>query len=259
MVQSGLVSVTCKTLSIPQLLEAMGDLGLSMVEWSEKWHIEAGAIAQATEAARLSRQHNITVVGYGSYVKLASGCNALPSLRTASALGAPVVRIWGGERPSCELDEEDLASLAQEARAICDEGRKLGLTIALEWHKNSVTDTNESALSFLKRVGRENLRTLWQPTQALDPTERATGLKQVISQLGYLHVYHWDERGRRPLSEGREPWSGYLRSLDPRRVTPALLEFVQHDSMSQLAEDAKTLNGWIAEMNKESMNGKSVQ
>lgn len=259
MVQSGLVSVTCKTLSIPQILEAMGDLGLSMVEWSERWHIEAGAVAQAAEAARLSRDHGITVVGYGSYIKLGSGCDALPSLCSASALGAPVIRIWGGEQPSSELDEDAIAELAAEARTICDEAHHLGLKVALEWHKNSITDTNESALSFLKRVGRPNFRTLWQPTQALDLHERAEGLKQVMGQLEYLHVYHWDSRGRRPLVEGRHPWGGYLRSLDRRRVTPALLEFVQHDSMSQLAEDAKTLNDWITEISKESMNGKSVQ
>lgn len=252
MIVSGLVSVTCKTLTTGQVVEAMGDLHLSFVEWSEGWHLEAGAVDQAQAIRLLCEEHKIAIVGYGSYFKLGSGVDPMPSLRSAQALGSPSMRIWAGAKPSSEIDAYERKILVDELAYLCELAKPMGLQIALEWHKNTLTDTNESALDLLTQVDKQNLATLWQPTQALNEAQRLDGLVRIHPYLAYLHVYHWDRRGRRPLKEGEEQWAQYLKAtMDKGRKTAALLEFVQHDDLQQLSEDAQTLNEWIAELKKE--------
>ena len=91
------------------------------------------------------------------------------------------------------------------------------------------------------------MRTLWQPTQELSFEERAEGLEMIAPYLSYLHVYYWDETGRRPFSEGLEHWRRYFSILDPKTVYPALLEFVKENTEEQFLMDVKALKELIEE------------
>ena len=63
--------------------------------------------------------------------------------------------------------------------------------------------------------------------------------------LSYLHVYYWDETGRRPLREGISHWRDYFSLLDKEKKYYALLEFVKGDSIEQFLEDAEVLRELI--------------
>lgn len=241
MLVPGIVSATFKTESVDYVIASAVENGLCAVEWSENHHIRKGDLAFARETAEKTASAGLETAGYGSYYRLGEKMEIRESLDTAAALGARSMRIWAGGRPSSSLTEEEREALIEELGGAVGTASGYGITLNLEWHKNTLTDTNESGLDVLERVRSPYLGTLWQPTQALSFAERKKGLEMIKDYLSYLHVYYWDESGRRPLSEGVNHWREYFSLLDENKKYYALLEFVRNDSREQFDEDAAVL------------------
>lgn len=244
MIVPGLVSATFKEESPAYVLAALQKADLHAVEWSEKWHIPAGDTALARDLRDRTLAQGADIAAYGSYYRLGENSDLakdfLPSLRNAAALGAPLIRIWGGGKASAELDADTRRKLAAEAKTVSDMAADSGIKIALEWHKNTVTDTNESAMAFLDEAAADNLYCLWQPTVALNMDERCAGLDMLEARgrLLNLHVYYWLEGKRRPFAEGLDEWRCYLQHVDREEKRYGLLEFVLNNTEEQFLADA---------------------
>lgn len=246
MVIPGLVSVTFKDLNAEKVIDIAIRNGLQAIEWSENWHVNEGDCTKARYLADLCAEKGITIAALGSYYRLGSGSDFSTRLAVAQELKTSVIKIWAGEKPSSEVGKKEFIQLVQEARALALLAESMGITIALEWHRNTLTDTNESAIAFLDVVDRSNFKTLWQPTPALSNDERELGLESLGSRLVNLHVYHWDASGRRPLKEGAYEWGRYISLVDTTEDHYALLEFVKDNSEQQFEEDAAVLLGLLA-------------
>lgn len=244
MIIPGIVSATFKAETPSFVLRAMQTAGLTAVEWSENWHVPAGDTQAAAELRERTLAQGAQIAAYGSYYRLGQNQNPeadfLPSLQTAEAMQAPVIRIWGGNLPSAQLPAAQRTALAREAGLISRMAAQSGIRVALEWHKNTVTDTNESALAFLEEAQTDNLYCLWQPTVALDMEQRCDGIRMLEQRqrLLNLHVYYWCEGKRRPFAEGLGEWQRYLAQLDPHKTRFGLLEFVLGDTLEQFLADA---------------------
>lgn len=244
MIIPGIVSATFKNQTPEYVLSAMKAAELSAVEWSENWHVPAGDTGAAADLEKRTLAQGAQVAAYGSYYRLGRNQDPeavfLPSLQCAAAMHAPLIRIWGGELPSHSLDGDQRTAMAREAARISRMAAEYGVRVALEWHKNTVTDTNESALAFLEEAGADNLYCLWQPTVALDMDQRCEGIRllEEKDRLLNLHVYYWLEGKRRPFAEGLGEWARYLACLDPGKTRFGLLEFVQGDTLEQFLADA---------------------
>lgn len=244
MIIPGLVSATFKTESPDFVLAALKKADLHAVEWSENWHIPAGDAALARDLRERTLAQGAEIAAYGSYYRLGQNSDPaidfLPTLQSAAALGAPLIRIWGGGTASSELDADTRKELATEAKTVSDMAASEGIKVALEWHKNTVTDTNESGLSFLDEAAADNLYCLWQPTVALNMDERCAGLDMLEARgrLLNLHVYYWLEGKRRPFAEGLDEWRRYLQHVNRNEKRYGLLEFVLDNTEEQFLEDA---------------------
>lgn len=245
MLVPGIVSATFKTQSVDYVIASALESGLRAVEWSENHHIKKGNLSFARETADKTVSAGLEIAGYGSYYRLGERMEIRESLDTASALGCKSMRIWAGSRPSSSLTREEREAFLEELAEAVLTASGYGISLNLEWHKNTLTDTNESGLDVLERIRSPYLGTLWQPTQALSFEERKKGLEMIRPYLSYLHVYYWDESGRRPLSEGVNHWREYFSLLDGNKKYYALLEFVLGDSREQLKEDAEVLKRLI--------------
>lgn len=250
MIIPGLVSVTCKRSRAEDVIHLAKSMGLTAMEWSENWHVRPDDLQRVREIGELTRSAGLAVAGYGSYFRLGTDMDPLPSIRAAAQLQAPLIRIWGGDKPSSEIGNEAYSLMVDEAVTVADLALEHQMDVALEWHKNTITDTNETASKFLKDVGRANFKTLWQPHQNQSVHQRLQGLYDVKHCVAHLHVYHWDQTGRRPLAEGSEDWLQYLSCFSTSQSLFALLEFVKDDSDEQLAADARTLVAWTEKMNR---------
>ena len=221
--------------------------GLKAIEWSEHHHIRPGDAKEAMRIASIMEDCNLEVASYGSYFRLSSGMDIIPSLDTAEALGARTVRIWGGSKPSRKMTDRERLLMADEALRAADAASGYGMTLALEWHRDTVTDTNESAIGFLNMVGHPNLKSFWQPTPGLSMKERIEGLNLLGERLVNIHTYYWQGEDRLPLKDGEKYWKEYLEHI--RGDHYMLLEFVKDDSVSQFMEDSATLKEWTSSMN----------
>ena len=237
----GIVSVTFKTLDFCSIISLASESKLKAVEWSEGWHVECGNEKVADDVGRRTRDAGLTVAAFGSYYKLGRKMDFLKRIRTAMALGTDTLRIWAGDRPSCEIDAYERRDLVKEARMISDIAADHGIFIACEWHRNTLTDTNESGLGFLKEVDRKNFRTLWQPSPEMRIEKRKEGLEMLGEKLVNFHVYYWNQLERLPLRDGQDEWISYFSIPDPLIKRYALLEFVQNDNIKQFHEDARCL------------------
>ncbi len=244
----GIVSVTFRHLPADEVIRLAASNGLCAVEWSENAHVlpddprMAAALRLKTEAA------NLKIAAYGSYFRLCANPDAgtvfRQSLRSAAALGAPLIRVWAGAKPSAEADDAFRRAAAKEAAAIAAMAQSEGIRVAFEWHKDTLTDTNESALRLLADADHPNLYCLWQPTVALTPAQRVEGIRLLGDRLLNMHVYSWPDGERGPLNSAE--WAYYLDAAsDIGGEHMALLEFVRDDAPKQLARDAATLRGLL--------------
>lgn len=249
MIKIGMVSATFRNKPAEDILRLCRDAELEAVEWSEHAHVEPDDVEGAAALYELTKSAGIEVAAYGSYFRLGQQENPETAIRasliSAAALQAPVIRIWAGIKPSETVSTYERTELAAEAALICRIAEEYQIKVALEWHKNTLTDTNDSAMRFLLETGHKNLYCLWQPTVALSMEERIDGLERLGDRLLNLHMYYWREGVRRPLSEGGEEWGHYLAHVDPHADRYGLLEFVMGDTEEQFLEDAKMLRKLI--------------
>ena len=82
------------------MLAALKKADLHAVEWSENWHIPAGDAALARDLRERTLAQGAEIAAYGSYYRLGQNSDPakdffLPTLQSAAALGAPLIRIWG--------------------------------------------------------------------------------------------------------------------------------------------------------------------
>jgi sugar phosphate isomerase/epimerase len=243
----GLVSITFRRLSPTEVIDLVRQAGLAAIEWGGDIHVPHGDEPRAREVGAATRAAGLTVAAYGSYYRAGHSEQDGPPfsdvLRTALALGAPVIRVWAGTRSSTEADPSYQDWVAREIHRISTLAGDAGLRIALEFHADTLNDTTASSLALLQAADHPALRSLWQPSHGLKPLDRLASLRALGPRLEHLHVFHRDSENRRlPLAQGASEWAIYLAAA--ARLRPqaaALIEFVAGDRPEQFLEDAAVL------------------
>jgi sugar phosphate isomerase/epimerase len=251
----GLCSVTFRAHPFGEVLALAHEARVEGIEWGADAHAPPGDLARARTIATMSRELGIAVASYGSYLEAgAADRDAFPRvLETALALGAQNIRVWAGRRgvPSASVDAAERARCADHLRAYADAAAADNLTVSLEFHRETLTDTADSTLELLERAGRPNLFSYWQPRPGIDDESAVAELDALRERLSHLHVFHWNERGQRFALATSAPFWTPLLGRVAGWVTPrfrhrwAMLEFVRNDDPAAFAGDARTLRAWI--------------
>lgn len=248
----GLCSVTFRALPAEEVLRLAAENGLGAIEWGGDVHVPAGDIAAADRVARRSAEAGVACASYGSYLQagdLSPGA-IVATLDTAEALGAGNVRVWCRYGPGPGAGEADRAAVADDLRRIADDAAPRRLTVSVEFHPGTLTETADSTRRLLAAVGADNLFTYWQPAPGADPDHLRRELAGVIGDLSHLHVFGWDaDSTRRPLAEAESWWPPLLADARAGGRWPddrvAFLEFVREDDAAQLATDAACVRRWL--------------
>jgi sugar phosphate isomerase/epimerase len=250
--KTGICSITFRQLSISKIVKLVKEAGLDAIEWGGDIHVPHGDLNAAREAKRITENAGLTTSSYGSYFKvLDENGNAEefgPVLETAIELGTDTIRIWAGNKGSDTADATYRKKLAAQCRLIAQQAAEKNVRLAFEFHRNTMTDTNESAIQFLKEACHSNLYIYWQPMYWGPKMDyRLQGLNDLSKQILNLHVFHWSydsekqQQERRPLAEGVDDWQQYLAVELPAGDHFALMEFVRDNDPDQFITDAKTL------------------
>jgi len=236
---TGLTSITFRQLSWLEVICVANDCNLDGIEWGGDIHAPPGNAELAREIARATREAKLEVLSYGSYYRLGAGEDFEPVLVAAKALGAKIIRVWAGTKSSSEYSAEERDLATKDAQRIVNLAAAHGITIALEYHRDSLTDTSESAVELLKAA--ENLKTYWQPNPELSCEKNCAELKAVLPWLTYIHVFHWGADGTRmELEDGNAQWQAYMK-IAKEYASTAILEFVRGNDPVQCAQDANEL------------------
>lgn len=246
-IRTGLVSITFRRRTIEQIVALVAQAGQQAIEWGGDIHVPHGDLAAARRAANACGDAGILTPSYGSYFKLgaseAAGVPFRSVVDTAAELSVETVRIWAGTAGSAETDAAARGALAEEAYACAEYAAEAGMTVSLEYHGGTLTDTAESAQAFLAAVNHPALRSYWQPRAGASQASNLNELDGVLAYLTNLHVFHWPKQGTRlPLADGGSQWRSYLeKAAGVPGERYAMLEFVRDDDTEQYLADARTL------------------
>src|SRR4051812_33893599 len=105
---AGLVSVTFRQLSPPQIVDLAHKAQLQTIEWGADIHVPAGDLVRAREVRGMTVDAGLSITSYGSYFRAGEDDPAdfSPVLESAQALGALSIRIWAGRRGSANAVAE---------------------------------------------------------------------------------------------------------------------------------------------------------
>lgn len=255
MIYPGLASITFRKLSPAQIIDLVAQAGLIGIEWGGDIHVPHGDFAGAREVRKLTEKAGLRIAAYGSYYFV--GHEELGPfetvLETAKELGAKVIRVWAGKQGSADADEAYRQHVVNESYRIADVAAAANVSVACEWHGNTLTDATTSAISLLEAINHENFHTYWQMSQGMSHICCLKELETVKPWLVGLHVFYWhwhrETLKRLPLADGEAVWKQYLAKAKDVGEMFALMEFVADDSPEAFIRDAETLKYWLSEIN----------
>ncbi|WP_269523337.1 sugar phosphate isomerase/epimerase family protein [Coraliomargarita parva] len=254
MLQTGLTSITFRQLSVDEIIELAAKAELNGIEWGSDVHVPQGELELAAEVRAKTEAAGLTVCSYGSYYRCTEASGEMTDfLETAQALGAPAIRVWAGDKGSEDADQAYRDEVAERLRRMVHAAKELDITIALEYHGGTLTDTQASAHQLLKEVGLPELKLYWQPRTCGTFEGDIPELKAALPHMSHVHCFHWGANGwqdRHALADGIAPWTEYLKLIRQAEGDRYIIfEFVKDDQPEQLLEDAKVLKQLISESN----------
>lgn len=240
----GLCSVTLRALPADLVIELAADAGLQAIEWGGDVHVPAGDVATADAVRRRTEEAGLSVCSYGSYFGRAGKTDDFAAvLDAACALGAPRIRIWAGSLGSVDASAEQRAQFVVAVQAAADRARQVGVQLAFEFHRKTLTDSVESTLRLLAEVDRENVATYWQPPIDLPDDDAVAGLRRVLDDVVTVHAFSWWPGQHRLQLDSRSAlWRAVAATLSARpHPVPVLLEFVPDDAPEVIGPEAAAL------------------
>ena len=253
MLYPGLVSITYRQLTPEQIIVLCRDNNLSAIEWGGDIHVPHGDLETAVKVAEMTRTAGLSMPAYGTYYKAGSyGDNYRTEfdkiLRTACVLGTPALRLWAGSKNSEDITKDERDILIRELRDCADMAAEHGKIITFERHNGTLTNRAASALAMIEEIGRENVRTHWQPSQFLTHEENCAGLSLLLPYIDCVHVFAWEGKNsqRFTLAEHRDRWTDYLSILKSAgQDIYLLMEFTPNNDPAELKTEAETLLSWL--------------
>lgn len=251
MLKTGLVSITFRKLSPEDIVREVSGAGLHGIEWGGDVHVPHGEGPTAKRVRRLTAEAGLEVACYGSYYRLgvseAKGLSFEQVLDSAVELGAPSIRVWAGASGSAETDATQRTAVLDDLERVAQLAHAYGITIALEFHANTLTDTPESAVALLRQIKAPNVRSLWQTSNFKPFAYSRNALQMLLPWLDNIHVFNWhpETRERLALADAMPVWTDFLKLATTADEGGGdrfcLLEFVREDSVEQFRDDAHAL------------------
>lgn len=253
MLTPGLVSITFRKLTVPEVIHLVRRAGLKSIEWGGDIHVPHGRLEAARDARKRTEDAGLNIAAYGSYYRVGTSEKEQAPfediLQTAVELKAPTIRAWAGSAGSAETNPTLRRNIVRQTQKIAALAAEANISISYEFHRNTLTDTNEGAVQLLREIDHPNVFSLWQPPVGESQKYGMDGLRALLPRLTNVHAFSWSAKGtdRLPLAAGQNRWKAYLDIIrSSNRDHHVLLEFVRDDSPDQFLEDAATLREWLA-------------
>ncbi|GEM03074.1 xylose isomerase [Halolactibacillus miurensis] len=250
----GLCSITFRQHTPKDIIVLAKDQQLQAIEWGGDIHVPPGNLTRAKEIGDLTRAHGLRVSSYGSYYHAGTEEDFDAVLETALALETSHIRIWAGRMDKSKTpktySEETFQHIVQDIIRCAIEAKKHAITLHLEYHAFTYTDSGQAALKLIQAVNQPNVKLYWQPLGSFTKEQQVLDLNMLQSYISHIHVFQWDETfNRYPLDTGESTWLDYIRVLEQSQSHLYLMEFVKNDNINQFNQDVQTLHHWKKTIN----------
>ena len=250
MYYSGLTSISFRKLTCEEIIDlAKGKV--DAIEWGSDVHVRPGDVDRAAEVAAKTREAGLAMPSYGSYYYAGEGKEAFePYIATAKVLGVKTIRIWAGLGASAECTPEKWNTIVADIARISKLAAAEGITISSEFHRNTMTDSLDSAMKLLADVraqGGETFFTYWQPSPWFSEDDNKHNLATVMPYLSNVHIFHWDDKLQKyPIAAGKQIWGEYfdiIKAYDNgKNDRYVYIEFVADNDPANFPNDAAAVN-----------------
>ena len=250
----GTTSVTFRKMTPSEIIEITKRCGLKAIEWGGDIHVPHGDVRKAEEVYKMTEDAGLQVSSYGSYYE--AGCDdpELPFekvLVSASALKAPVIRIWAGNLASGICDAVYRKKVTDDSRRVIKMAADAGISVAFEYHENTLTDTVGSADRLMKDLQAVSGKLYWQIPMDIDPEDCLPGLTAAMPYLTNIHMFYYQNGEQTLLCDGLNLWKKILGKVKKDGKDHfCLLEFVKDETQNSFEADAETLRQLCDEVNK---------
>lgn len=245
MFKNGLVSISFRDFSPEKIVKMCAKAGLDGIEWGGDIHVPHGNLQVAVAVREITAAAGLHIPAYGSYYRAGTseqtGLAFEKVLATAIELKAPTIRVWAGNQGSADAGEAGRRCVINDLCRISEMARKAGISVSLEFHGGTLTDTNASTIKLMDELSGTDVFFYWQPPVNQPFEYCREGLAAVLPRLTNIHAFHWNPE-RRPLAEGIPNWKKYLEiAAADGKDHYVMLEFVLEDSETQFYADAAIL------------------
>ncbi|ENH98369.1 AP endonuclease, family 2 protein [Gracilibacillus halophilus YIM-C55.5] len=243
----GLCSITFRDRTPEQIIDVAKQADLDAIEWGGDIHVPPGEVMTAKHVRQMTEANGLTISSYGSYYRagFASENNHdfLTILDTAVALGAPSIRIWAGMYDPEDASPQYRSKVVTDTKRMADIAQQKNIAIHFESHGGTLTRTKASARQLMEDVSHPNVFLYWQPAIGESVKQRLVTIDELHPWISNVHIFHWTEEERLPLSNGMKEWKQYLRAIESDgKERYVLLEFVKNDDVKHFMQDAATLH-----------------
>lgn len=248
----GLVSISFRELDYKELVDVCVTNGIDAIEWGADVHAPVIDLEKVKEVKAYCVKKGILCPSYGSYYHIGypeheGNVEFSKLIEAAKVLEAKTIRIWPSKTASEDATPAFIEGCVEELRTICHLAEKEGISLAFEYHWNTLTDTAESTLHLIEKTKAPNLKTYWQPNYNRTPPEHLEEINLLKGHIANVHTYFWEGRTRLPFADGEEVWRSYIALLKDHNV-PFMFEHLKDDSLEQLAEDTLILKKLLGEV-----------
>lgn len=241
MFEPGLVSVSFRGETPERILQEMVKADLKYIEWGSDVHAPCDDIARLQEIVTLQKQYGITCCSYGTYFRLCvTPIEELPKyIQAAKILGTDILRLWVGEKSSWLWTEEEKQMIFNQSRQAAKIAEEAGVTLCMECHRNTYTETKEAARELMEEVNSPAFIMYWQPHSARTQEENIEYTRMLREYTTHIHTFYWKGSEKYSLAAGIEEWRTYLREFSGNHK--ALLEFMPDGKIESLCYETEIL------------------
>ena len=240
----GLVSISFRQHTPEEILSAMQQAGLAVIEWGSDVHAPCTDLGRLQEIAALQQKYGITCSSYGTYFRIGvTPAEELPQyIAAAKMLGTNILRLWCGTKNYDLFTAEEKEVLFAECKRLAKIAEKEQVILCMECHNNTFTNVKEGALELMKAVNSEVFCMYWQPNQNRTLQENVAYASLLSPYTKHLHVFNWKGTEKYPLHLATDTWKQYLDCYPACADRALLLEFMPDNRLESLAEEAKALH-----------------
>ncbi|MBQ4110662.1 MAG: sugar phosphate isomerase/epimerase [Clostridia bacterium] len=239
----GMTSFTLRNENPENVLLYAKEAGVQGIEWGVGEHVNLEELKTADEIKALSEKYQMKIFSLGAYCRMDNPEDALKNVEAAKRLGAPIIRVWAGNKALEKCDEDYINTIVENTKNMADEAGKYGIKIGFEFHHSTLTETAECAIDLIRNINKPNVGLYWQPdrdkSDLLNNKEKNMVLPYCV---GNMHIQNYTKEGGYMLVEEiSDALHLYYDDIKNENYN-LMIEFVKDASVENLKKDAETLS-----------------